>query len=218
MIGLVRRLMRGGFSGGGLEEVSRSPFAPNIRNARNPPKFKLPTLNPYEGKSDPTMHITKYIRHMEVLGASEEVMARCFPLFLSDLVALWFRQLETGSIKTWGELVDCFMRQFRVHVTRPKSVMTLASIKQRTGESIKDFLLRFNATVASVDRPDPSMILTAAVAGVGEGTEFKDSLTRDPPQDLGEFYHEVERFIRLEESRAKRREINAVQSEGTSKN
>ena len=71
MIGLVRRLMRGGFSGGGLEEVSRSPFAPNIRNARNPPKFKLPTLNPYDGKSDPTMHITRYIRHMEVLGCND---------------------------------------------------------------------------------------------------------------------------------------------------
>ena len=101
------------------------------------------------------MHITRYIRHMEVLGASEEVMARCFPLYLSDLAALWFRQLETGSIRTWSELVDCFMRQLRVHVTRPKSVMTLASIKQRVGESIKDFLLRFNVTMTSVDRPDP---------------------------------------------------------------
>ena len=95
--------------------------------------------------------------------------------------------------------------------------MTLASIKQRAGESIKDFLLRFNVTVTYVDRPDPSMILMAAMAGVGEGTEFKDSLARDPPQDLGEFYHEAERFIRLEESRAERREINVVQGEGTAR-
>ncbi len=173
--------MRGGSSSRRLEEVSRSPFTSNLRNARNPPKFKLPMLDPYDGKSDPTMHITIYIRHMEVPGASEEVMARCFPLFLLDLAMLWFRKLENGSIRTWGELVECFMRQCRIHVTRPKSVMTLASIKQRTGESIKDFLLRFNATVASIDHPDPSMISTAAVAGVYEGMEFKDSLARDPP-------------------------------------
>lgn len=217
MIGLMRRIMREGLPSGGVKEVSRSPFTPNIRNARNPPKFKLPTLEPYDGRSDPTMHITRYIRHMEVLGASEEVMARCFPLYLSDLAALWFRQLETGSIGTWSELVDCFMRPFRVHVTRPKSVMTLASIKQRTGEFIKDFLLRFNVTVTSVDRLDPSMILMAAVAGVAEGTKFKDSLTKDPPQDLGEFFHKAEKFIRLEESRIESREINTAQSEGTSR-
>ena len=102
-------------------------------------------------------------------------------------------------------------------MTRPKSVMTLSSIKQRAGESIKDFLLRFNVTVTSVDRPDPSMILMAAVAGVAEGTKFKYSLTKGPPQDLGEFFHKAEKFIRLEESRAERLETNVVQSEGTSR-
>ncbi|MRV11134.1 hypothetical protein GF534_13835, partial [Staphylococcus aureus] len=61
------------------------------------------------------------------------------------------------------------------------------------------------------------MILMAAVAGVAEGTEFKDSLKRDPPQDLGKFYHEAERFIQLEDSRTERRETNVVQGEGTAK-
>ena len=86
--------MRGGLVNKDLEDVNRSPFTSAIRQARNPPDFKLPSLDTYDGRTDPTVHLTKYMRHMEVLGASEEVMARCFPLYLADIVALWFRQLE----------------------------------------------------------------------------------------------------------------------------
>ena len=98
------------------------------------------------------------------------------------------------------------MRQFRVHISGPKNVMSLAALKQRTEESLRNFLTRFNAAAASVDRPDPSMVLMAAVSGIADGTEFKNSLTRDPPMDLGEFYHEAEGFLRLENANAKREE------------
>lgn len=52
--------------------------------------------------------------------------------------------------------MDRFMRQFRVHISRLNSVIMLATLKQRTGESLRSFLTRFNAAVASADRSDPS--------------------------------------------------------------
>jgi len=212
----IRQAMRGGLVNRDIENVSRSPFTPNIRYARNPPDFKLPTLGAYEGKTDPTVHLMKYIRHMEVMGVSEEVMARCFPLYLEGIAALWFRQLDNGFIGTWTELVDRFMKQFRIHIARPKSVMTLTTMKQRTGESLRNFLTRFNAAVASVDRPDPSMVLIAAVSGIATNTNFKITLDRDPPRDLGEFYHEAERFLRQEDAKADREGVNAIMNEGPS--
>ena len=207
---MVRRAMRGGLVNRDLEDVNRSPFSSAIRMARNPPEFKLPSLDMYNGKTDPTVHLTKYMRHMEVLGASEEVMARCFPLYLTDIAALWFRQLESGSIGTWADLTERFMRQFRVHIARPKNVMTLATLKQKTGETLRSFLTRFNAAAASVDRPDPSMVMMAAVSGIVDSTEFKNSLTKDPPMNLGEFYHEAEKFLRLEDASAEREEEDDV--------
>src|SRR5574338_367720 len=203
---MVRRTMRGGLVNRDLEDVNKSPFSPAIRLARNPPEFKLPTVEGYDGRTDPAVHLTRYIRHMEVLGASQEVMTRCFPLYLTDIAALWFRQLESGSIGTWTDLIEKFMRQFRVHISRPKNVMSLATLKQKAGESLRNFLTRFNAAAASVDRPDPSMIMMAAVSGIADGTEFKNSLTKDPPMDLGEFYHEAEKFLRLEDARTEREE------------
>lgn len=49
---------------------------------------------------------------------------------------MWFRQLENGSIGTWVEFVDRFTRQFQVHVMRFKSVISLATQKQRAVESL----------------------------------------------------------------------------------
>ena len=137
-------------------------------------------------------------------------MARCFPLYLADIAALWFRQLENGSIGTWNDLIERFMRQFRVHITRPKNVMTLATLKQKTGETLRSYLTRFNVAAASVDRPDPSMVMIEAVSGIADGTEFKNSLTKDPPVDLGEFYHEAEKFLRLEDTNAEREEGEGI--------
>ena len=200
LVDIIRKTVRGGLTNKDLEGVNRSPFAREIRMAQNPPKFKLPSVEVYDGKTDPTDHLMRYTRHMEVLGASEEVMARCFPLYLTDLAAMWFRQLGEGSIRTWREMVEKFLGQFRVHVKRPKNVMTLTSVKQRMDESLRAFLTRFSAAVASVDRPDPSMVLMAAVSGVKENSDFKISLIRDPPQDLDEFFHEAERFLRQEDA------------------
>src|SRR5574338_156046 len=197
---IIRRTIRGGLTNRDLEGVNKSSFTRNIRTARNPPDFKLHTLEVYNGKTDPTDHLMRYTRHMEVLGATEEVMARCFPLYLTDIAAMWFRQLEDGSIGTWTELVDKFLSQFRVHIKRPKNVMTLTSVKQGADESLRTFLTRLNAAVASVDRPDPSMVLMAAVSGVRDNSDFKVSLVRDPPLDLEEFFHEAERFLRQEDA------------------
>lgn len=100
MVELIRRIMKGGLPNRSLkdvnrslEDVNRSPFTSNIKNARNPPEFKLPTLEVYDGNLDSTMHMMRYNWQMEVLWASEDVMAGCFPLNLMELAAFWFRQL-----------------------------------------------------------------------------------------------------------------------------
>lgn len=91
-----------------LEDVNRNLFTSNIRNTVNPPNFKLPTLEMYDGKSNLTIHLMRHIRHMEVFGACNEVMGRCFLLYLTDLAAMWFRRLENRSISTWIDLVSKF--------------------------------------------------------------------------------------------------------------
>ena len=81
--------------------MNSSPFTPNFWYAMNPPDFILFMLEMYDRKAVPMVHFIRFIHYIEVLGASEEVMGWCFPLYLIYLEALWFRQLENSSI-TYG--------------------------------------------------------------------------------------------------------------------
>lgn len=124
-----------------LENVNKNSFTSNIWYARNPSDFKLLTLDVYNGRTVPTIHLMRYIQHMEVLGASKEVMGRVFLLYLTDLATMRFRQLENGSISTWTELVKKFIKRFRVHITRSKNVMMLSSVRQRADETLRSYLI-----------------------------------------------------------------------------
>lgn len=61
--------------------------------------------------------------------------------------------------------------------------------------------------VASVDRPDPSVILMTAVSGMADKSDFKIALKRDPSMDLAEFYHEAEKFLQQEDAGADKDEV-----------
>lgn len=48
-----------------------SPFAHNIENAITPREWKMPTMEPYRGTSDPVVHLQRYTQHMLMSGATE---------------------------------------------------------------------------------------------------------------------------------------------------
>lgn len=113
---IFRRALRDGPPDFSLEGVSTNSFTLNIRYARNLFDFKLSMLEMYDGKTDPTVHPMRYIRHIKVSSAFEGVMRSCFPLYLTDLTTMWFRRLDNASISTWTELLNKFMRKFRLHI------------------------------------------------------------------------------------------------------
>ena len=47
-------------------------------NARLPPKFKMPTLDKFDGTDRSKSHLKMYIRAMQPLGVTEEVLAQTF--------------------------------------------------------------------------------------------------------------------------------------------
>ena len=47
-------------------------------NARLPPKFKLPTLDKFDGTGCPKSHLKMFMKDMYPLGATEEVFTQMF--------------------------------------------------------------------------------------------------------------------------------------------
>ena len=44
-------------------------------NVRLPTKFKMPTLDKFDGTGNPKSHLKMYMRAIQLLGATEEVLA-----------------------------------------------------------------------------------------------------------------------------------------------
>lgn len=85
-----------------LEDDNGSPFYLNILQALTPTGFRMPTTEPFDGTTNPRVHLMRYMQHMGVARTNEEVMCRCFLIFLTRLATMWFCRLDNGSISSWA--------------------------------------------------------------------------------------------------------------------
>ena len=60
------------------------PFMPSINAHPLPPKFKMPSLDSYDGTQDPFDHIVTFKTTMHLQGVPDEIMCRAFLLPLKD--------------------------------------------------------------------------------------------------------------------------------------
>ena len=63
-----------------------SPFTASINGHPLPPKFKMPSLDSYDGARDPFDHIVTFKTTMHLQGVPDEIMCRAFPTTLKGLV------------------------------------------------------------------------------------------------------------------------------------
>ena len=59
-----------------------SPFTASINGHPLPPKFKMPSLDSYDGTRDPFDHIATFKTTMHLQGVPDEIMCRAFPTTL----------------------------------------------------------------------------------------------------------------------------------------
>ena len=59
-----------------------SPFTASINSQPLPPKFKIPSLDSYDGTRDPFNHIATFKTTMHLQGVLDEIMCRTFPTTL----------------------------------------------------------------------------------------------------------------------------------------
>ena len=65
-------------------------------------RFKLPTITPYEEKTDPQEHLDHFNDLMELHQVSDFAKCLCFTVTLTIGAKKWFRTLEPGSISSWS--------------------------------------------------------------------------------------------------------------------
>lgn len=66
------------------------PFIASITTHPLPSKFKIPTLDFYNGTQDPCNHIVSFKSTMHLQGVPDKIMCKSFPITLKGLTRVWF--------------------------------------------------------------------------------------------------------------------------------
>ncbi|XP_063935619.1 uncharacterized protein LOC135147089 [Daucus carota subsp. sativus] len=97
-------------------------------------------------------------------------------------------------------------------VTYAPSTNTLANIKQKEDETLREYFKRFNSEVPRVRPTSKETLKNFLIAGVRPGTEFWKELQGREPKTLADFFARAEPYKIIEESLAKLKKESKFES------
>ena len=69
-----------------------------------PPKFKMPVLDKLDGTNCPKSHLKMYMKGMQPLGATKEMLAQMFQNILTGVALRWFLNMEDNKAQNWEDI------------------------------------------------------------------------------------------------------------------
>ena len=117
-------------------------------NARLPPKFKMPNLEKFDGTGYPKSHLKMYMRAMQPLGATEEVLAHMFQNTLTGATLRWFLNLDDARARSWEDIYREFHKQYKYNIEVDITRRDLETTKQEPKESFSTFITKWRAKAA----------------------------------------------------------------------
>ncbi|GFZ16272.1 hypothetical protein Acr_25g0006810 [Actinidia rufa] len=171
-----------------------------VMKTRVSSRFKLPTqIEICEGKTNPMDHLDSYKNLMSLQEYTDEEMCKAFSTTLKGSTITWFRKLLPGTIDSFGELSRLFIANFMSCRIRQKSVSHLFTVYQKDGESIKEYVKRFNQAVLEVEDAGDKGVGVAMMERLCPCPLF-DSLYKNIPTTLSALQSKANKYITAEES------------------
>uniref|UniRef100_A0A2N9EHN4 Uncharacterized protein n=1 Tax=Fagus sylvatica TaxID=28930 RepID=A0A2N9EHN4_FAGSY len=184
-----------------------SPFTEKVISFPLPSKFRMPSLENFDGTKDPLDHLESFKTMMCLQGVPDEIMCRAFPTTLKGPARIWFKKLIPGSVGSFAQLSHSFFNHFIGGQRCGRPTTHLLNVRQREGETLRSYLTRFNKETLLVDGADDKVVLTAFISGLQSG-DFLFSVYKDPPTSMSEMMYEAQRYMNGE---------NALQARDTGK-
>jgi hypothetical protein len=98
-------------------------------------------------------------------AANDRVIIRQLPLFLSDTARSWLEDLPPGQIHNWNDLVRMFEGNLKGTYIRPDNSWDLRSCKQKSGESLRDYIQCFSKQHIELPNITDSDVIMAFLSG-----------------------------------------------------
>ncbi|XP_019434515.1 PREDICTED: uncharacterized protein LOC109341140 [Lupinus angustifolius] len=115
-----------------------------------PPKFKTPEFEKYDGTSCPKSHLHMYARKMTAHHGNDKLLIHCFQDSLTGAAMGWYIRLEKAQIKTFVDLSNAFMKQYKYNEDAAPDRAQLQSMAKKLEESFKEYTQRWRALASQV--------------------------------------------------------------------
>jgi hypothetical protein len=156
------RSSEGGHIPGGVKAYSL-----DLKQVRWPVNFKPSGIEKYDGSTNPTEWLKVYQLAIEAAGGDSYVMANYLSVCLSSSVRTWLLGLPAGSVRSWNHLRWLFTSNFRATFTWPRVNWDLASVVQKKGESLREYIQRFCNKKNVIPEVDDKSIMMFFKKGLG---------------------------------------------------
>ncbi|CAK8530892.1 unnamed protein product [Lathyrus sativus] len=124
-----------------------------VPNVVIPPKFKAPEFSKYKGLSFPNIHLKMYCHKMTAYARDEKLMIHCFQDSLSGASLEWYIQLEHNNMRTWADLADAFVKQYKYNTDLAPNCTQLQSMAQKDNKSFKEYVQQWRELAARMHPP-----------------------------------------------------------------
>lgn len=178
--------------------IEKSPLSEKILDERFPVGFQLPTIDSYDGSSDPQDHLHVVRSIMQLQNASDALICRVFATTLRGRARCWYYTMSPGCITEFKTLAQAFLHRFAREKRMWKQSDELWYVQQREGESLKDYMARFNDMASDVNPFDVEVAIACFRQGLRH-EQFKDNLHDYPAKSFVEVKERAESYIRREE-------------------
>ena len=133
-------------------------------DVRLPPKFKMPTLDKFDGTGCLKSHLKMYMRVMQPLGTTEELLAQMFKNTLTRAALRWFLNLDDARARSCEDICREFHNQYKYNIKVDVIRRDLETMMQEPKEFFFTFITKWRSKAAQMmNRPSEEEQLTMVV-------------------------------------------------------
>lgn len=110
------------------KEMSNSPFTSRVLAVPKPKKFHMPQMKEYDETIDPIRFLHLFRQLMILKPTDDDLLCKVFPRMLIGATAIWFSQLESGTMYSFEQLMQKFFTQFIYHQKQKNTMGSLMKI------------------------------------------------------------------------------------------